>query len=133
MKGPTLSQKPRQAWGSQLSFWRLAIDGDVEDVGHLEIRPVVEHQVPADYDVNIVRWRGRKHDFQFMRTRLHSALQNYRQGSVHDQLALHLRRQTIALGPSGWQVIVVSAIPLVNVSVMIGIARVFVIIAMFVI
>ena len=54
--------------------------------------------------------------------RLDLLLQAGRQTSIHDQLALESGRKTIAFGQTRRQMIVVSAIPVADILVTVGIA-----------
>ena len=84
--------------GREVAGEKLLVDIEVENVGDLEVAAVVEHQIPADHDVNKVRWWRWKHHFEFARAGLHSAAQAGRQSSIDDQLALQTGWQIIALG-----------------------------------
>ena len=84
--------------GLEVAGEKLLVDIEMEDVGDLEVGAVVEHQIPADHDMDEVRRWRRKHHFYFARAGLHSATQAGRQRSVDDQLALQAGRQVIAFG-----------------------------------
>jgi len=84
--------------GLEVAGEKLLVDVEMEDVGDLEVGAVVEHQIPADHDMDEVRRWRRKHHFYFARAGLHSATQAGRQRSVDDQLALQAGRQVIAFG-----------------------------------
>jgi hypothetical protein len=94
----------------------------MEDVGDLEVRAIVEDQIAADKDVNVVRGRRRKHHFQLTGAGLHSAAQAGRKRAADDELALQARRQAIAFGEAWWKMFVVSVVPAADVAVAIGIA-----------
>ena len=94
----------------------------MEDVADLKGGAVVHHEVAADNNVYVVWRRRRKHCFQLARARLHLFLQARRQSSIHDQLALESGRETIAFGQARGQMIVVTAVPVADISVMGGIA-----------
>lgn len=106
------------------------VDFEMEDIGDLEVGAIVENQISTDHHVHIVRGRRWKHDLQLARARLHLPLKPRRQSSIHDQLALESRRQTVPLGQPWRQMLVVSAVPVVDVAIMVGIVLVA---AMFVI
>jgi hypothetical protein len=122
IEGPGGDANPRARSGWE----KLLVDVEVENVGHLKVGAVVEHQIPADHDMHVIRGWWRKHDLYFARAGLHSATQTGRQSSIHDQLALQSGRQVIALGKPRRQMAVVVVIPATEVAVVIGIAEVIV-------
>jgi K+-sensing histidine kinase KdpD len=93
----------------------------VEDVGDLEVRAVVQHQIATDYDMHVIRGRRRKHDLQFAGAWLHISAKARRQSPADHQLALQSGRQTIVPGQAGWEMLVVSVVPVANVAVVVGI------------
>ena len=118
-QNPHLSRKVRETRvGHPLGL----INFEMEDVGDLEACAIVEDEVAADKNVDVVRGRRRKHDFQFVGARLHSAAQARRKRATDYKLALQARRQAIALGEAWWKMFVVSVVPAADVSVAIGIA-----------
>lgn len=102
------------------------INFEMEDVGDLEVRAIVEDQVAADKHVDVVRGRRRKHDFQFVGAGLHSAAQAGRKRAADYELALQAWRQAIALGEPWWKMFVLSVVPAADVAVAVGIAFVIV-------
>jgi len=85
VKVPTLSRKIAEIRvGHPLGL----IDFEVEDVGDLEIGPIVEDQVASDDYVDVVRGRRGKHDFELPRTGLHSAAKAGRKSAPDDELTL---------------------------------------------
>lgn len=118
VKNPTLTRQLVKG-GATDSTHYLERRVEVEDVANLHADAVIHHQVSADHNMHIVGRRRGKHRFQFMRAGLHPPAQTRGQGSIHDQLPLEPGRQTVALCQSGRKVIVVSAIPVVNLAVMI--------------
>ena len=106
------------------------INFEVEDVGDLEARAIVEDEVAADKNMDVVRGRRRKHDFQFVGAGLHSTAQAGRKRAADYELALQARRQAIAFGEARWKMFVVSVVPAADVAVAIGIA--FVVVAVMV-
>jgi cbb3-type cytochrome oxidase subunit 3 len=96
----------------------------VEDVGYLEIGPIVEDQVASDDYVDVVRGRRGKHDFELARTGLHSAAQAGRKSAADDELTLQAGRQTIAFRQSRRKVVVVSAVPAADVAIAVGVTLV---------
>ena len=106
------------------------INFEMEDVGDLEVRAIVEDEVAANKNVDVTRRRRRKHDFQLVGAGLHSAAQARRKRATDYELTLQARRQAIALGEAGWKMSVVSVVPTADVTVAIGIA--FVVVAVMV-
>ena len=98
------------------------INFEVEDVGDLEVRAIVEDEVTADKNVDVVRGRRRKHDLQFVGAGLHSGAQTGRKRAADYELALQAWRQAIVLGEAWWKMSVVSVVPAADVAVAIGIA-----------
>jgi hypothetical protein len=101
---------------------QLLIDFKVEDVGDLEVGAIYEHQIASNEDVYVTRRRRREHHLQLMRAGLHSAAQARRKSAANDDLPLKSRSQSIALSQSRRKMIVVSAVPIVDVAVMIAIS-----------
>jgi len=93
-----------------------------EDVTDLKGGAVVHYEVATDNYVYVVWGRRRKHHFQLARARLHLLLQARRQSSIHNQLALQPRRQMITFRQTRRQMIVVSPVPVADVSVVVGIS-----------
>ena len=93
----------------------------MEDVGNLEVDSVIEHEVPANDSVDIVRGRRRKHHFQLVRARLRMHADFGRQRLAYDQTAFEPGRQTVSLRQSRWQMAIVSAIPVMDVAVMVAV------------
>jgi len=92
---------------------------EVEHVADLEAGAVHENQVASDDVMSISRRRRRKHHFQFMRAGLHSRSKLHGEISMNDKLTLQTRRQAIALGQSRWQMRIVSAIPVMDVAIVV--------------
>ena len=103
---------------------------EMEDVGDLEVRAIVEDEVAANKNVDVARRRRRKHDFQLVGAGLHSAAQARRKRAADYELTLQAWRQAIALGESWWKMFVVSVVPAADIAVAIGIA--FVVVAVMV-
>ena len=120
-RGSTTNTTPHltkliERWGGSICLEDCV---EVENVADLERRAVIHDEVSAHDNVYVV-WRRRwQHRFQLMRTGLHSTAQSRRQAAIHDQLPLQTRRQTISLRQAGWQMLVVSTVPFVNIAVMI--------------
>jgi hypothetical protein len=93
----------------------------MENVCDLKIYAIDQDQIAADHNVRVIRRRRREHHFEFPRAGLHFLLKARRQSSTNHQLALQSGRKTIAFGQAGWEMGVVSAIPVVDVAIMIGI------------
>jgi hypothetical protein len=118
--------------GREVAEENVLVDVEMKNVGDLEVGAVIQHQIPADHDVNKVRWWRRKHHLEFARARLHSAAQAERQSPVDDQLALQAGRQVISLGQPRRQMAVVLVIPATEVAVVIGIAEMVMPVSVFV-
>src|SRR5215831_1721498 len=127
-------REPAQcAPGSQRSSIRVAVLEScvqTEDVTDLKGGAVVHHEVATDNYVYVVWGRRGKHRFQLARAGLYFLLQARRQRSIRDQLALEPRRKMIAFGQTRRQMIVVSAVPVADISVTVGVAVVTVTVAM---
>jgi len=94
---------------------------EVEDVGDLEVFPVHQYEIAADEDVHVARRRRRKHDFQFMRTRLHPGAKFDGYDPLSDEEALLPGREAIVPGEAGRQMAVVRMIPVANVAVVVAV------------
>ena len=94
----------------------------MEYVADLEAGAVHENQVASDEVMSISRRRRQKHHFQLARAGLHSVPKLHGEISLNDDLTLHTRRQAIALCQSRWQMRIVSAIPVMDVAVVIVVA-----------
>ena len=116
---PTLSRKIRE---TKVGHTLGLINFEMKDVGDLEVRAIVENEVAADKNVDVVRGRRRKHDLQFLGAGLHSVTQAGRKRAADYELALQARRQAIALGEAWWKMFVVSVVPAADVAVAVGIA-----------
>jgi hypothetical protein len=97
------------------------VEVEVENVGDLEVGAVIEHQISADHDVDIVRGRRWQHHFQLARTRLRVHAYFKWQRLAYNETPLKTGRQTVALCQSGWQMPVMSAVPVVDVALVIPI------------
>ena len=97
------------------------MDVEVEDVSDLEVCPVYENEVATDENVHMTRRRRGKHDFQFMRARLHAGAKLVGHIALSDKEALLPRRQAIALGEAGRQMAIMRVIPLADVAVMVAV------------
>jgi len=95
---------------------------EVEHVADLEAGAVHENQIASNEVMSISRCRRRKHHFQLMRAGLHSCPKLHGEISMNDELTFQTRRQAISLGQSRWQMRIVSAIPVMDVAVVIVIA-----------
>jgi hypothetical protein len=84
---------------------------EVENIQHQEAAAVHQYDVPADEEVGGTRGRRRQTHFQFSRARDHLFLQPWREGSAYAELPFQSRRQPIALGEPGREVIALLAIP----------------------
>lgn len=99
----------------------MLVEVEVEDVNDLKIGAVHQHQVAADENVCVVRGRRWKHDLYFMRAGLHVRTHTDRQNSMHHQEPFLSGRQPIALGKSGWQMVVMVVIPAAEIAIMLAI------------
>jgi hypothetical protein len=61
-----------------------SVDLEMKHVGNLETGSVIEHEVPANHYMHVVRRRWRKHHLQLVRTRLHPPPNLDRQRSIHN-------------------------------------------------
>jgi hypothetical protein len=103
---------------------------EMEDVGDLEVRAIVEDEVAANKNVHVARRRRRKHDFQLVGAGLYSAAQARRKRAADYELLFQAWRQAIALGEAWWKMFVVSVVPAADIAVAIRIA--FVVVAVMV-
>jgi hypothetical protein len=95
----------------------------VENVGDLEIRTIQQNQMAADHKVGVIRRRGRKHYFEFLRTRPHLPAEAHGQKSANYQLTLQAGREPIALGQAWREMRVVIVVPgSGGIAIVIGIA-----------
>jgi len=95
----------------------------VEYVRDLEVGPVHEDQVAADHNVRVVRGRGRKHNFEFVRAGPHLSPQIHRHIPANYYLAFQAGGKPVALGEAWWKMLVVRAVPATGgIAIMIGIA-----------
>jgi len=95
----------------------------MEDVCDLEVGTIHQYQVAADHDMGVVRRRRRKHDFEFVRTRVHLAPQIRREISADYQATFQAGRKAVALGQAWWKMRGVLVIPAAGgIAIMIGIA-----------
>src|ERR1700739_3860654 len=114
VKSPTLSQNPRQGWGTRNLSMCLERCVEVEHVADLEAGAVHENQIASNEVMSISRCRRRKHHFKLMRAGLHSLPKLDREISMNDELTFQTRRQAISLGQSWRQMRIVSAIPVMD-------------------
>lgn len=100
----------------------------MKHIGDLEVGTVIEDQISANHYVDEIRRRGRKHDFEFVRARVHVAARLHRNESVDDEPVPQPRRQVIAHGEARRQMPVVVVIPAAEVAVVIGVAEMIVVV-----
>jgi len=98
-----------------LRRWRdLSLQGNVEHVEHGISLAIHQDDVAADDDVLAVRRRGRQSALQIVGAVIHAVAQPRRQSSARLQLFFQARRQGVALGEPGGQVVPPSAVPIAN-------------------
>jgi hypothetical protein len=101
----------------------------MKDISDLETGSVIKHQVPAYDYVHIVRRRWWKHHLQLARARLHSSADLHRQHLIHNKPPFQTRRQPVALGKPGWEMVVVRPVPTSDITVVIHIMLVSVMVS----
>src|SRR5438874_11862011 len=104
---------------------RRVLELKVKHVHHQKILPVYKDNVSADHSVYVTHWRWGQIGFNFHRAWMHTGPQPGRQRAPDHDLTFQPRRQAVALGQSGWQMIMMARVPSVQLAIVLAVVMAF--------